>query len=121
MSCIGSLVFCPDCGDLLDGAAGDEKAVLTCTICGAQCKDTSSKVIVTQSKPTDFPSSLRVKRSDIQMVDSGLDANPTIMHPCENCGAEEVRFYTQQLRGADEGTTVFYECPQCRHKWNTNN
>ena len=38
MAAIGSLVFCTDCGNLLDGSAGKQKVVLTCTVCGANCK-----------------------------------------------------------------------------------
>lgn len=38
MSAIGSLVFCTDCGNLLDGSAGKQNVVLTCTVCGANCK-----------------------------------------------------------------------------------
>ncbi|KAF2129577.1 DNA-directed RNA polymeras-like protein I subunit [Dothidotthia symphoricarpi CBS 119687] len=121
MSAIGSLVFCGDCGNLLDGSAGKLNAILTCSICGASCKDTSSKTVITHSKPTAFPSALRAKRSEVQTISEG-DVNTTsvIAHPCEKCGKEEVRYYTQQLRGADEGTTVFYEC-DCGHKWNNNN
>lgn len=40
MSAIGSLVFCTDCGNLLDGSTGNENAVLLCEVCGAQCKGT---------------------------------------------------------------------------------
>lgn len=36
MSAIGSLVFCTDCGNLLDGSSGDEKAILTCEVCGTE-------------------------------------------------------------------------------------
>ena len=86
-------------------------------------KDNSSKVVVTTSKPSAFPSALRTKlRSDVQEVsEADMQTDATIKQTCEKCGCEEVRYYTQQLRSADEGTTVFYTCPQCSHKWNTNN
>ena len=38
MAAIGSLVFCADCGNLLDGSSGDKEAVLTCEVCGAENK-----------------------------------------------------------------------------------
>jgi hypothetical protein len=38
MAAIGSLVFCTDCGNLLDGSAGKQNVVLTCTVCGANNK-----------------------------------------------------------------------------------
>jgi DNA-directed RNA polymerase subunit M/transcription elongation factor TFIIS len=100
--------------------------------------DTSSKTVVTHSKPTAFPSALRAKRSEVQTLnDDDVQTSVLIEHTCEKCGREEVRYYTQQLRGADEGTTVFYQC-DCGHKyvngtnairclltialrWNTNN
>ena len=44
----------------------------------------------------------------------------TISVDCPECGAHKVGFYTKQLRGADEGQTIFYECPECNHKWNEN-
>lgn len=72
--------------------------------------------MVTQSKPTAFPSSLRAKRSEVQTInDDDVQTSVVIQHPCEKCGRPEVRYYTQQLRSADEGTTVFYEC-ECGHK-----
>jgi DNA-directed RNA polymerase I subunit RPA12 len=117
MSAIGSLIFCSDCGNLLDGSAGKKNVTLTCAICGASCKDTSSKTVVTHSKPTAFPSALRAKRSEVQTInDDDVQTSVVIQHPCEKCGREEVRYYTQQLRSADEGTTVFYEC-DCGHKY----
>ncbi|KAK3681479.1 DNA-directed RNA polymerase I core subunit rpa12 [Vermiconidia calcicola] len=122
MAAIGSLVFCTDCGNLLDANTG-RKAYIQCDVCGTQNKDTSSKVVVTTSKPSAFPSTLRTKlRSDVQEVsEADMQTDATIKQTCEKCGCEEVRYYTQQLRSADEGSTVFYTCPQCGHKWNTNN
>ena len=38
MSAIGSLIFCTDCGNLLQESTGDAGAVLLCDICGARNK-----------------------------------------------------------------------------------
>lgn len=80
------------------------------------CTDTSSKTIITRSKPTAFPSALRAKRSEVQTInEADMQTHAVISERCEKCGREEVRFYTQQLRSADEGSTVFYEC-ECGNK-----
>ena len=39
---------------------------------------------------------------------------------CPKCGNQGMEYYTMQLRSADEGQTVFYECPKCRHKYSQN-
>ena len=45
----------------------------------------------------------------------------TVEEPCVKCSAPEVGFYTVQMRSVDEGQTVFYECPECKHTWSVNN
>lgn len=143
MAAIGSLVFCTDCGNLLDPNPSRKEFIL-CELCGTQNKgqfrhldnkqttaipltfltsDTSSKTITTTSKPSAFPSTLRTKlRSDLKVVEqSEMRTDSEINMTCDNCGSAKVRYYTQQLRSADEGTTVFYTCPECGNKWNTNN
>lgn len=116
MTSIGSLVFCSDCGNLLDENENREEALLKCDICGAMCKDTSQKVIKTVSKPWAYPSSLRAKRSEVQQIsEESRNTQATIEVKCEKCGAPEVTWYEQQLRGADEGSTIFYKCPNCQH------
>jgi DNA-directed RNA polymerase I subunit RPA12 len=117
MTSIGSLVFCADCGSLLDENENREDAMLKCDVCGAQCKDTSQKVIITESKPTAYPSSLRAKRSEVQQItDESRPERATITQKCDECGRTEVQFYEQQLRSADEGTTIFYVC-DCGNKY----
>lgn len=44
----------------------------------------------------------------------------TVDEPCPKCGHQGLEFYTMQLRSADEGQTVFYECPECAYKYSTN-
>ncbi|XP_020698904.1 DNA-directed RNA polymerase I subunit RPA12, partial [Dendrobium catenatum] len=39
---------------------------------------------------------------------------------CPKCNNSQLEYYTKQLRSADEGQTVFYECPKCRHKYSLN-
>ena len=117
MAAIGSLVFCTDCGNLLDETEGKEDATLKCDVCGALNKDTSAKIITTESKASAYPSSLRAKRSDVQQIsDDAKPAQATIRQQCEKCGREEVRWYEQQLRSADEGSTIFYVC-DCGNKY----
>jgi len=79
--------------------------------------DTASTTITTESKPSSFPSLLRQQRSSIQTIhqeDRQTDASIAV--PCPECGVKEVRYATAQLRGADEGSTIFYTCPGCDYK-----
>ncbi|KPM44365.1 hypothetical protein AK830_g2159 [Neonectria ditissima] len=122
MSAIGSLVFCTDCGNLLPSTKGTERNVLVCECCGAENRDTGSKSIVTQTKPSDFPSFLRQKlQSSVQAVEKhNIQTQSTVRQTCPNCGQEEVKYSNVQLRGADEGSTVIYSC-DCGHSWHENN
>jgi DNA-directed RNA polymerase I subunit RPA12 len=84
--------------------------------------DTGAKIIVTQSKPSDFPSFLRQKlQSSVQAVERHtLNTESTVRERCPNCGREEVKYTTVQLRSADEGSTVIYNC-ECGNSWHENN
>jgi DNA-directed RNA polymerase I subunit RPA12 len=81
-----------------------------------QILDTSIKTVVTKTKESAFPSELRLKRSKIQTIERSDRMNEaTIQQTCPECGRKEMRYYTVQLRSADEGTTVFYNC-ECGYK-----
>jgi DNA-directed RNA polymerase I subunit RPA12 len=51
-----------------------------------------------------------------QLKASEMATKATMKETCEKCGRKEVRYSEQQLRGADEGSTIFYEC-DCGHKY----
>jgi len=69
------------------------------------------------SKPGTFPSVLqRKKHSNVQeMKPNEYPPELTIEQVCSECGAKEMWYSTKQLRGADEGSTIFFECPLCGH------
>jgi DNA-directed RNA polymerase I subunit RPA12 len=56
----------------------------------------------------------------IQIGDHAVGERPMIEERCPNCGQEGLYFTTAQLRSADEGQTVFYECPKCGHRFSQN-
>ena len=83
--------------------------------------DTAETSITTVSKPSAFPSILRAKRSTVQtLTEDDVQKGAVIAETCPECGRKEMTFYTQQLRSADEGSTVFYSC-ECGHKYTVNN
>lgn len=122
MAAIGSLVFCTDCGNLLPATKGSEKSILLCECCGAENKDSGSKIIETESKPSDFPSFLRQKlQSSVQNFERhNIQTETAAQEKCPKCGREEVTYTTVQLRSADEGSTVIYNC-KCGNSWHENN
>lgn len=77
---------------------------------------------MTHSKPSDFPSPLRDKRSEVQEVREGdVQQDSIIKQQCEKCPNDQIRFFQIQMRSADEGSTVQYKCTQCGYRWSTNN
>ncbi|KAJ1953872.1 DNA-directed RNA polymerase I core subunit rpa12 [Dispira parvispora] len=117
----GSMVFCPECGKLLDPVTETNK--LECQACGNTMSVTSvDKIeIHTSSRDSAFPSALRNKRSLVQNDMSKMrEEAATVAQTCEKCGAEEMEYYTRQMRSADEGQTVFYTCRKCGYKYSVN-
>jgi DNA-directed RNA polymerase subunit M/transcription elongation factor TFIIS len=41
--------------------------------------------------------------------------------PCEKCKSERTMSTFKQDRGGDEGTSVYSQCLDCKHKWRVNN
>lgn len=120
--------FCPECGSLLVLPESDP---ITCDCCGLQChySDLPNLEVVTQSYPRE-PSAVLNKAArqldgvTMHQEDDDLRQTrhrATVDEPCPKCQHPQLEFYTMQMRSADEGQTVFYECTKCGHKFSQNN
>ncbi|KAF2242122.1 hypothetical protein BU26DRAFT_468182 [Trematosphaeria pertusa] len=122
MALVGTLLFCTDCGNLLDREPPNLKKI-TCKVC--QCNNSNRWPLTTQtsSRPDAFPSTLQRKHhGKIQTVDpNDADSWPKTSQTCPRCDNPEMYFREMQLRGADEGSTIFYRCTKCDYMSRTDN
>ncbi|KAI8145763.1 hypothetical protein BJV82DRAFT_602182 [Fennellomyces sp. T-0311] len=118
---IGSLLFCPECGNLLDAPGADDD-ILLCNQCSHafQTAGYEQTKVVTTSSVHAFQSPLKAKRHLVQQSKVAKEAEATIKEKCPNCGNDEMAYHTMQLRSADEGQTVFYNCKKCGYKYSVN-
>ncbi|KAI9498625.1 transcription factor S-II-domain-containing protein [Zychaea mexicana] len=118
---IGSLLFCPECGNLLDMPGADDD-ILLCNQCSHafQTAGYEQTKVVTTSSQHAFQSSLKAKRHLVQQSKNAKEAEAMIKEKCPSCGNDEMAYHTMQLRSADEGQTVFYSCKKCGYKYSVN-
>ncbi|KAI8582392.1 hypothetical protein K450DRAFT_226971 [Umbelopsis ramanniana AG] len=116
---IGSLIFCPECGNLLDIPGGDDDLIV-CNQCSYAQSNYEAMEIVTTSSENAFQSPLKSKRHLVQQKGPKTEGAAMIDEKCPNCGNPEMAYHTMQLRSADEGQTVFYNCKKCGHKFSIN-
>ncbi|KAI9297125.1 SpRPA12 [Neoconidiobolus thromboides FSU 785] len=111
--------FCNQCGNLLDSIIGDP--IITCNHCNHTYSIEISEIKVSsKSQAGTFESSLRSKRDLVQNSAAVKEEAATIKEKCPKCQAPEMSFHTMQLRSADEGQTVFYNCVKCGYKYSIN-
>ena len=111
--------FCPHCGTVLKAPMIDE---VKCTYCSYKTsfKELAKGDVITRNQPRQPQQWVRLK-TDKSSAATLSDKHAIIQEPCPKCNNPEQYFYTMQLRSVDEGSTVFYECPKCDHKYSINN
>lgn len=119
-------LFCTECHNILD--LPDTEETISCFVCG---KSFNAKgfiiiilfVIAFENKETTYFSTLYANKNiplsqqDASISEKLQNVNhgAVIKEKCPNCNHDELTFHTIQLRSADEGQTVFYQCPKCRY------
>ncbi|RLN71008.1 hypothetical protein BBJ28_00002487 [Nothophytophthora sp. Chile5] len=91
---------------------------LRCLVVPRRSLDLPSLTVVTRSEDKPLPKWLD---SEKVMSEVTGPARATVEETCPKCNNPEMDYYTLQLRSADEGQTVFYECKKCGHKFSVNN
>lgn len=110
--------FCPQCGTIMDPPTSNENVTCSCCKFSSRFAELAIPEVTTKSAASSKPAWL----VDYEEKDkAGQDKHAIIEEPCPKCGNPEMFFYTMQLRSVDEGSTVFYECPKCEHKFSVNN
>jgi len=96
---IGALLFCPDCGTLLDLPEADADSV-TCEQCGfvEPASSYENIVITTRSHPDAFPSALRQKRKTQTKVHESGETRTIVSELCPACGHHEAYSIEKQVR-----------------------
>lgn len=109
--------FCPECGSIFKLPNVDP---ISCSYCSFETtyRELQLPTVITVSAPRPVPSWAAEKKND----DAGTGmARMVSEERCPKCDHPELLYYTMQLRSADEGQTVFYECSECNHKFSVNN
>eukprot|EP01027_Heterolobosea_sp_BB2_P006512 GEZU01009831.1.p1 GENE.GEZU01009831.1~~GEZU01009831.1.p1 ORF type:complete len:127 (-),score=20.22 GEZU01009831.1:175-555(-) len=109
------VVFCKTCNNMLNYSNGYSN-IVECYFCHSETSTSEfQKHRMVTTKEYDLS---RTKNNERR--EKGHQEFATVKEKCPKCGHHELRFYTMQLRSADEGQTVFYNCPVCSHKFSTN-
>ncbi|KIY46406.1 DNA-directed RNA polymerase I kDa polypeptide [Fistulina hepatica ATCC 64428] len=112
---IGSLLFCPSCGMLLDLPNDGESVFFVVR------QEFGGIEVTTQSHPDVFPSPLRQKRKTQTKLHEEGHQGTLVAEKCPECGHMQAFSKEMQLRSADEGSTIFYTCASCKHGCRVNN
>jgi DNA-directed RNA polymerase I subunit RPA12 len=111
------MLFCRLCGNLLDLPTSTADCVI-CDICKEphQCSEMEGVETITKSRAGVFS-------SEQQNDDCFTSTTGAIIDEiCPKCGNPQMRYFTMQLRSADEGQTVFYTCIKegCNYTYSLN-
>ncbi|XP_047501640.1 DNA-directed RNA polymerase I subunit RPA12-like isoform X2 [Penaeus chinensis] len=105
--------FCPACGAIL--ALPKSGMTVTCKVCKYSIcfsdligQETTYHFDFVPMGTYLTQSIVEEEEDELGQMDSGRE--------CSKCGNVGMSYTTMQLRSADEGQTIFYICPKCKHR-----
>ena len=121
-------LFCPYSGNVMRLDAANGTAYSEASGHSVALRDLVDTVKITQVSDMEevgrrFNLEPLVKRKERLDEENALSSRTraVVDEACPKCGERGLEFYLLQLRSADEGQTVFYECRKCSHKYSQNN
>ncbi|KAL4427500.1 hypothetical protein ABPG74_015203 [Tetrahymena malaccensis] len=123
--------FCPQCGNMIEMPLYSDKVECSkcefiCSVLEYKCAPIVSRIEFNQKKQwlEQYKASQKKKIHGIEeedLEDKHKHKKATLKQECPDCGHDTLYFWTVQTRSADEGSTVFYECQDCKYKFTANN
>ncbi|KAF5179850.1 Dna-directed rna polymerase subunit [Thalictrum thalictroides] len=124
-----SFLFCDLCGNLLSLKSPKHAK---CLLCGFKrsAKVCAGREIHYTVTAEDFRRELNTLEPFIELdgtmnvkIEMQKKVSNILCTECKDSGRKDIHYeyFEMQIRSADEGSTVFYECPECGHSYNTNN
>ncbi|XP_054706162.1 DNA-directed RNA polymerase I subunit RPA12-like [Uloborus diversus] len=107
--------FCPECGTILP-LPGIEPTVMCC---GCKFKVDVKKfngITLTYGIKYDNAGKYKKRKEKEKESEESKSMGPLADRQCSKCGHQGMTYATLQTRSADEGQTVFYSCPECKHQ-----
>lgn len=109
--------FCPECSSLLRKKTVNGTIYLACK-CGYQKKlaadEGKIKRTIKQKKKALEKNLLILSEED------KISIHPKVSKICPKCGYTEAEAWQRQMRSADEPSTSFFRCINCKSTWREN-
>lgn len=106
--------FCPECSNLLRKKVYDGDKSLVCR-CGFQ------KELKRSTEEINNDVRLKKKALDKNLIvvsqEDKISVHPIVKKYCPKCNHKEAEAWQEQTRSADEPSTSFFRCLECKHTW----
>ena len=106
--------FCPECSSLLREKSVNGKYVLFCR-CGYEEKNVSHEENL--QKTIEKKKKAILKNLVVVKEEDKVSVNPIVSKYCPKCNHKEAEAWQEQTRSADEPSTSFFRCVECKHTW----